>query len=175
MEHTLDPIVIVLIIITVIALPYFLRNLGKKPKFTKQSEYLMETKFLQYLFYFSIPFAIFILYFFITDFSTDFVTIFGSFLMIIFVPVTAYYYGWEIRYIYDGKVIKKLGIINAYYMPNGKKDSLYSSISPVNTFRIIFNSYFNAKYDILNDESYILPAGVNKPYKFIKVTDLIKE
>lgn len=40
-------------------------------------------------------------------------------------------------------------ILNAYYLPN--QEQLYSSISPVNSFRAIFNYYFGANYEILKD------------------------
>jgi hypothetical protein len=42
-------------------------------------------------------------------------------------------------------------ILNAYYLPGDGKELLYDSISPVNSFRLIFNHYFNADYDLLED------------------------
>lgn len=42
-------------------------------------------------------------------------------------------------------------IFNAYYLPDDGNNLLYNSISPVNTFRLIFNYYFGTKYDLLND------------------------
>jgi hypothetical protein len=52
-------------------------------------------------------------------------------------------------------------ILNAYYLPvhNGV---LYPSISPVNTFRLIFNTYLGANYPLLKDISYDSPV----PYVF---------
>ncbi len=44
-------------------------------------------------------------------------------------------------------------ILNAYYLPDGY-ESLYSSITPVNTFRVIMNDYFGADYPLLPDASY---------------------
>lgn len=43
-------------------------------------------------------------------------------------------------------------IFNAYYFPDGKNDVLYSNISPVNSFRVIFNKYFNENFTLLEDE-----------------------
>jgi hypothetical protein len=43
--------------------------------------------------------------------------------------------------------------LNAYYLPGGGSKLVYPSITPVNTFRIIFNQYFNGKYPILKDTS----------------------
>ena len=48
----------------------------------------------------------------------------------------------------------RLGILNAYYLPGGGDQLLYNSISPVNTFRIVFNYYFGQNYEMLEDISY---------------------
>ena len=47
----------------------------------------------------------------------------------------------------------RFGILNAYYLP-GHNDLLYPKITPVNTFRLIFNSYFGTDYQLLPDISY---------------------
>lgn len=51
---------------------------------------------------------------------------------------------------------KKFLILNAYYLP-GQTDIFYPTISPVNTFRLIFNTYFGTDYDLLPDTSYYSP------------------
>jgi hypothetical protein len=43
-------------------------------------------------------------------------------------------------------------IFNAYYLPGTGSKGLVPSISPVNTFRIIFNSYFKTNFPILKNE-----------------------
>ncbi len=45
-------------------------------------------------------------------------------------------------------------ILNAYYLPDTTNDKLYETISPVNTFRLIFNTYFGTDYEYLPDISY---------------------
>jgi hypothetical protein len=52
-------------------------------------------------------------------------------------------------------------ILNAYYLP-GHNDLLYPDISPVNTFRLIFDTYLGADYPLLEDISYASPI----PYVF---------
>lgn len=47
-------------------------------------------------------------------------------------------------------------ILNAYYMP-GHADQLYPMVSPVNTFRIILDTYLGANYQRLDDISYYSP------------------
>jgi len=48
-------------------------------------------------------------------------------------------------------------ILNAYYLP-GHTDLLYPSISPVNTFRLILDTYLGADYPLLDDISYESPV-----------------
>jgi hypothetical protein len=45
-------------------------------------------------------------------------------------------------------------ILNVYYLPDGGDAKLYPAISPVNTFRIIFDTYFGANYSLLPDNTY---------------------
>jgi hypothetical protein len=45
-------------------------------------------------------------------------------------------------------------ILNAYYLPGDGKDLLYPSISPVNSFRVVLNTYFAASLPLLPDETY---------------------
>jgi hypothetical protein len=47
----------------------------------------------------------------------------------------------------------RMGILNAYYFPEAKPN-LYPSITPVNSFRLLFDTYFGADYKLLDDVSY---------------------
>jgi hypothetical protein len=47
-----------------------------------------------------------------------------------------------------------LKILNALYLRGEQNPKLYSTISPVNTFRLIFDSYFGTDYDLLSDDSF---------------------
>lgn len=47
----------------------------------------------------------------------------------------------------------RMKILSAYYFP-GQDVDFYSSITPVNTFRLLFNSYFDANFELLEDVSY---------------------
>jgi hypothetical protein len=57
----------------------------------------------------------------------------------------------------------QLKILNAYYLPQGK-EKLYPTISPVNSFRVVFNSYFDTDFPLLEDISYY--SDRNQLYKF---------
>jgi hypothetical protein len=59
-----------------------------------------------------------------------------------------------------------MSILNAYYM-GGRNDTLYATISPVNTFRIVFNEYLGADYSLLEDRSYNSPTS--EPYNYALV------
>lgn len=48
----------------------------------------------------------------------------------------------------------RMSILNAYYVNDQAKQNLYPTITPVNTFRIIFNDYFGTNYPLLEDKSY---------------------
>ena len=43
-------------------------------------------------------------------------------------------------------------ILNAYHLPDEGTQSLYPTICPVNSFRVIFNYYFGADYELLEDK-----------------------
>lgn len=45
-------------------------------------------------------------------------------------------------------------ILNAIYFPNKNYASLYHSISSVNTFRVVLNTYFQQRLPLLKDSSY---------------------
>ncbi len=45
-------------------------------------------------------------------------------------------------------------ILNAYYFPDISVTELYDTISPVNSFRLMFNNYFGMHYELLEDVSY---------------------
>lgn len=62
---------------------------------------------------------------------------------------------------------ERMNIFNAYYFPHKDPHLLYESITPVNTFRIVFNLYFDADYDILEDKSYF--SGYENSYDFFLI------
>ncbi|MFO7638779.1 MAG: hypothetical protein R6X14_05720 [bacterium] len=53
----------------------------------------------------------------------------------------------------------KFRILNAYYLPGVDSAVLYSDISPVNTFRVVFDSYFGFRYGLLPDRSLLVRDG----------------
>jgi hypothetical protein len=56
-------------------------------------------------------------------------------------------------------VFEKMQILNAYHLPGIRNGLLYESISPVNTFRLVFNEYFNTGLPLLDDRHYYSTLG----------------
>lgn len=54
----------------------------------------------------------------------------------------------------DLAILENTGILNAYYLPEYCRSGLYPEISPVNSFRVVFNSCLGADFDLLPDQTY---------------------
>jgi hypothetical protein len=63
-------------------------------------------------------------------------------------------------------------ILNAYYFPDQQYEPLYPDISPVNTFRVVLNQYFNGNYPMLPDVSYY--SSARSTYDFTVVENQCK-
>lgn len=61
-------------------------------------------------------------------------------------------------------------ILNAYYLPDSTQTHLYPGISPVNTFRVIFNTYFSGQLPILPDQACSTNAN-DDPFSCVPVPD----
>jgi hypothetical protein len=47
----------------------------------------------------------------------------------------------------------RMAILNAYYLPGDGAKMLYPTITPVNSFRVVFNAYFGEDFTLLPDVS----------------------
>ena len=73
----------------------------------------------------------------------------------------------------DDDVHQRLSNINAIYFPDEKpREILMNDQTNVNTFRIVFNSYFGSDYDILEDRIY-WNLSFKKPFWFKDVTSIL--
>jgi len=66
-------------------------------------------------------------------------------------------------------VKERTAILNAYYFPEIDENNLYSTISPVNTFRLLFSKYFRKDVSLIEDEVFVSPF--ERPYDFVNVTN----
>jgi hypothetical protein len=71
------------------------------------------------------------------------------------------------------RTTERLAIFNAYYGPDHFKQALYPTISPVNSFRVLFNSLFQANYELLPEKYYF--SWYQKPYVMEDVTEKIQK
>ncbi len=68
---------------------------------------------------------------------------------------------------------ERSSILNAYLLPDNVEENLYSSITPVNTFRLLFRHHFLADMDLIEDRVYF--SCYERPFDFREITDLLKE
>ena len=65
---------------------------------------------------------------------------------------------------------ERMAILNAYYLPEDGSRLLYDNISPINTFRLVFNHYFGTDYDLLEDTSYF--SSYQYPYQYTVIPNI---
>jgi sulfatase-like protein len=72
----------------------------------------------------------------------------------------------------DDQLREKVGILDAYYLPGGGDAGLYQDITPVNSFRKVFNLYFGTDLPYLPDRNYVYGTG-EEPYRLTDITDRV--
>jgi hypothetical protein len=73
----------------------------------------------------------------------------------------------------DEELQLEFSILNAYYLPRVDEPGLYPQITPVNTFRLIFNYYFGTDLALLPDRSYQF-TDFDHLYRFFDVTKRVR-
>ena len=71
----------------------------------------------------------------------------------------------------EEQYIGRMSIFNAYYFPNEKYDLLYHDITPVNSFRVVFDSQFQTNNGLLKDKLFF--STYEKLYAFTEITDFL--
>jgi hypothetical protein len=79
-------------------------------------------------------------------------------------------HGWP-RPAPEEGIAERMAIINAIYLPDSP-DILYEGITPVNTFKVIYNHYFDADFKL--DEDTIYYTDFVNMLEFFDVTDQVK-
>ena len=72
----------------------------------------------------------------------------------------------------ESKIPERMGILSAYYFPDRQYQALYPSITPVNSFRVLFSTYFGAQLPPLPDKSYF--SSWDQPLDFYDVTEELR-
>jgi len=68
-------------------------------------------------------------------------------------------------------VPQRAAILNAYLLPESCRESLYPSISPVNSFRVVFNCAFGTSFQLLPDDTYFSYFPRASDYVFILLNE----
>ncbi|MBU1126818.1 LTA synthase family protein, partial [Patescibacteria group bacterium] len=76
---------------------------------------------------------------------------------------------WLENYSQEG-VNERSSILYAVYFPDQNYKNFYSTITPVNTFKILFNNYFNENLELLPDKTFY--TSYEAIYYFKDVTDI---
>ena len=83
-------------------------------------------------------------------------------------------YGEDFGDIDGPGVPQRASILNAYYFPHGCDRYLYLSITPVNTFRVLFNCHVGASYPLLADTTYWSPPPWVDDFQFVPINDRLE-
>ena len=67
--------------------------------------------------------------------------------------------------------VGRMSIFNAYYFPNQQYDLLFDDITPVNSFRIVFDTHFQTNYGLVDDRVFY--STYEKPYELIEINELL--
>lgn len=65
----------------------------------------------------------------------------------------------------------RMPILYAIHLPDRRSDLLYDSMTPVNTFPIIFDELFGGQIELLDDRNFYVAR--ERPYRFVDVTGMI--
>lgn len=80
---------------------------------------------------------------------------------------------WDAKSLERTDLKERLSILNAIYLPPGEGVPFYDEMTPVNTFRLLFNHFFGTKLELLKDRSYFATFG--HPYQRIDVTETLAQ
>lgn len=66
---------------------------------------------------------------------------------------------------------ERMSILNAYRVPEEIRKQLYSSVTPVNSFRLVLNYLADMQLELLPDKNYF--SVIDRPYAFVDVTERV--
>ena len=72
----------------------------------------------------------------------------------------------------DDFIRARMRILNVFYFPNGGNKIIPEDITPVNSFRYLFNYYFKTNFEILDNYNYYSPDY--RIFDFTDVTKIVK-
>ena len=70
-------------------------------------------------------------------------------------------------------IFRSFNNFSAFYFPDETYDAIYDEITPVNTFRMLFNKLFNTELEILDDRMYLEYYDDKGIQRFNDVTNIV--
>ena len=70
-------------------------------------------------------------------------------------------------------VLKYFNNFKAYYFPDEGRNIEFEKTTPVNSFRVLFNLYFNDEYELLEDRIFSEERVDGKPAGLNDITDFL--
>jgi hypothetical protein len=67
---------------------------------------------------------------------------------------------------------EKFHILNAYYFPDKDYQEIHEDITPVNSFRVVFNHFFGTDFKLLENRSFFSPYS--EKFDFVDITDEVE-
>jgi hypothetical protein len=67
---------------------------------------------------------------------------------------------------------ERMGILNCYYFPDRNYQGITDHITPVNSFRVVLNHFFEANLPLLEERNYFSAAVAL--FDFIDVTERLR-
>ncbi|MBN2443455.1 MAG: hypothetical protein JXJ04_18985 [Spirochaetales bacterium] len=71
----------------------------------------------------------------------------------------------------ETNIKERFSILHTYYLPDHEGNPAYNAITPINMFRVIFNTYLDARFPLLPRKNYFTLWAL--PYDFKDVTQLL--
>ena len=64
-------------------------------------------------------------------------------------------------------------ILNAWLLPDKNETKLYKNITSVNTFRVLFDTYFGTNFGLAKDDAFILLEYSRRLFRFGKINHIL--
>lgn len=74
----------------------------------------------------------------------------------------------------DGELLQKFRILSAYHLPGPEGETVPEDITPVNTFRFIFDRYLGTDHGLLPDRAYVI-HNHHRLYDLTEVTERLRD
>ncbi|MGA9192895.1 MAG: hypothetical protein WBZ24_14280 [Anaerolineales bacterium] len=82
-------------------------------------------------------------------------------------------FGFDWKHPDQKNLLTKIGILNAYHVPQECDSRLYPTISPANSFRLVFDCVYGGSYALRPDKTYYSDHHSSSGYEFTPIEELL--